>query len=117
MKAVAAGVVDATTLVNMPVLSGTSISTTNGSWAVVPPTAPQGNPFDPVNSYPGNGQILIGQFSTTNGLGVQGSFLLQYVSDGVVTASAEGFVHPFPTPGAFGLLGLAGLLSTRRRRR
>jgi hypothetical protein len=118
MKVVAAGVVDATTVVNMPVLSGTSIATTNGSWAAVPPTAPQANPFDPINSFPGNGLILIGQFNiSTFATGIVGSFLLQYTSDGVVTASAEGFVHPFPTPGALGLLGAAGLIGCRRRRR
>jgi MYXO-CTERM domain-containing protein len=118
MKAVPAGVVDATTVVNIPVLQGTSIATTNGSWAAVPPIAPQTNPFDPINSFPGNGLILIGQFTIpTSATGIVGSFLLDYVSDGVVTASAEGFQHPFPMPGALGLFGLAGLLSTRRRHR
>jgi MYXO-CTERM domain-containing protein len=108
---------DFTNLVNMPPLAGTSIATSSASWAVVPPNSPQVNPFDPVNSYPGNGQSLIGQFSTTNGIGITGTFLMQYTSDGVVTATTEGFVHPFPTPGALGLFGLAGLLSTRRRHR
>jgi hypothetical protein len=104
--------------VNFPhPIAGSSLSVTHGAWAVVPPTAPQANPFDPVNSYPGNGQILIGQFSTTNGIGITGAFLMQYTSDGVVTATTEGFVHPFPTPGALGLFGLAGLLSTRSRHR
>ncbi|MHC4219279.1 MAG: hypothetical protein ACYSU7_12595 [Planctomycetota bacterium] len=120
MKAVVTGVVDVTTLVNMPVLAGSVVSTTNGSWAVVPPTDAQGNPFDAVNSFPGNGQILIGQFSavqTTALVGIQGSFLMQYISDGVVTSSVAGFEHFVPTPGALGLLGAAGLIGFRRRRR
>lgn len=33
-------------------------------WAVAS-GFPQADPFDAVNSFPGNGQILIGQFSTT----------------------------------------------------
>jgi hypothetical protein len=120
VKAVAAGVTDLTNLVNMPALAGSQISTNNGSWAIVPPTAAQGNPFDPVNTFPGNGQILIGQFSavsTTALIGIQGSFLAQYVSDGVVSTSIESFEHFIPSPGALGLLGAAGLISRRRRRR
>jgi MYXO-CTERM domain-containing protein len=115
-KVIAAGVTDFTNLVNQPILAGTSISTTNGAWAIVPPTADQGNPFDPVNSFPGNGQLLIGQFSTSDGVGIIGSFLLQYISDGVVTASEESFAWGLPTPGALGLLGVAGLIARRRRR-
>jgi hypothetical protein len=115
MKAVAAGVTDFTNLFNMPTLAGTQISTTNGAWAIVPPTEAQGNPFDAVHSFPGNGQILIGQFSTTNGTGIVGQFVLSYVSDGVDIDSLETFAHFFPTPGALGLLGLAALTGNRRR--
>jgi hypothetical protein len=96
-------------------IAGTSTSTTNGAWAVLGPD-PQGDPFNPINSFPGDGSILIGQFATTNGSSIVGSFLLQYRSDGVVTATYEGFEHFIPAPGALGLLGLAGLLTTRRRR-
>jgi hypothetical protein len=95
MKAVPPGGSDHTILVNMPPLAGTAIVWDSCSWAVVPPTHPQGNPFDPVNSYPGNGQILIGQFSMENpgifSWGIEGSFLLQYTSDGLITMSAESF--------------------------
>jgi hypothetical protein len=66
---------DNTFLHNFPQpIEGTSIHTSNGSWALLGPL-PQGNPFDPINS-----SIV-------------------------------------PTPGALGLIGLAGLLSTRRRHR
>ncbi len=111
---------DGTTLVNYPQpIAGTGTFTSNGSWAILGPLA-QGNPFDPINSFPGNGQVLIGQFSATitpQLLGIQGTFLLQYVSDGVVTATTESFANFIPTPGALGLLGAAGLIGRRRRRR
>ena len=78
--------------------------------------APQRDPFDPVNSFPGNGQIIIGQFSTANGTGISGSFLIQYTSNGVqFQQSAVSFFH-VPGPGALALLVTAGLLGTRRRR-
>jgi hypothetical protein len=112
---------NALNLVNMPVLAGTSVSTSNGSWGLVPPTAGQGNPFDGVNSFPGNGNILIGQFSmeipATGTYGIVGQFLLQYVSDGEVGQSYVSFENIVPTPGALGLLGVAGLIGRRRRRR
>jgi hypothetical protein len=97
-------------------IAGTSTSTTNGAWAVLGPD-PQGNPFNPINSFPGYGSILIGQFSTTNGSSIVESFLLQYRSDGVATATSESFEHFIPAPGTLGLLGLAGWLPTRRRGR
>ncbi|MHC4649888.1 MAG: hypothetical protein ACYTES_03415, partial [Planctomycetota bacterium] len=82
--------------VNYPLpIAGTSTSTTNGAWAVLG-LQPQGNPFDPINSFPGDGSILIGQFSTTDGIGIVGTFLLQYWSDGVVTVTAESFEHFIP---------------------
>jgi hypothetical protein len=104
-------------LINMPQpIAGTSILADSAAWALLGPQ-PQGNPFDPVNSYAGNGRILIGQFSTANGTGIVGTFFLQYISDGTVTSTVESFEHFIPMPGALGLLGLAGLLSTRRRHR
>jgi hypothetical protein len=112
---------DGTTLVNFPQpIAGTSIHTTNGSWALVGPQL-QGNPFDPINSFPGNGSILIGQFSmeipADTPYGITGEFLVDFVSDGVCTFDYVTFSSIVPTPGALGLIGLAGLLSTRRRRR
>ncbi len=96
-----------------------SISTANGAYAVSA-SHPQGNPFDPINCFPGDGRILIGQFSTPwDGpiVGIQGFFLMQFLSDGVVTQSVEQFSHfVVPVPGTLGLLGVAGLLTTRRRR-
>ena len=120
IKALATGSVNALNLVNMPILAGTSVSTVNGSWGLVPPTAAQGNPFDPANSFPGNGSILIGQFSTEVGVdpyGIVGQFLIQYVSDGAIGQSYVSFENIVPTPGALGLLGAAGLIGRRRRRR
>ncbi len=97
-------------------ITGSVLETTQAGYGLTPLEA-QGDPFDPVNSFPGNGQILIGQFSTTNGTAISGTFLFQYTSNGVqFQQSVEGFFH-VPGPGALALLGLAGLMGTRRRRR
>ncbi|MHC4827610.1 MAG: hypothetical protein ACYTEY_13720, partial [Planctomycetota bacterium] len=59
--------VDNLELINMPLpIAGTSIQSSSAAWALFP-FEPQGNPFDPINSYAGDGRILIGQFSTANG--------------------------------------------------
>ncbi len=65
---------------------------TAAAWAVTP-NDPQGNPFDPANSFPGNGQVLIGQFSTANGTSIEGTMLLQFFSNGVVGQSVVSFKH------------------------
>ncbi|MHC4963269.1 MAG: PEP-CTERM sorting domain-containing protein [Planctomycetota bacterium] len=121
LKAIPMGGSDETTVVNMPTLGDfygpfvTSVSTTNGSWAIVPPTDTQGNPWDP-DSGGGAGQVLIGQYSTANGIGFYGNFLIKGTFDGIPgTQVAVSFA--WPAPGTLGLLGLAGLISTRRRRR
>jgi hypothetical protein len=119
LKSTTPGVPDTTTVVNMPTLGSapentvTSVSTTNGSWASVPPTAPQADPWDPASGPPG--QVLIGQFSTTNGTGFYGSFAIKGVGDGTGWQAAVSFA--WPAPGTLGLLGVAGLMSTRRRRK
>ena len=90
-----------------------SVFTTVSSGWVVTPFAPQGNPFDPANSFPGTGQILLAQFSTADGTEIHGTLLLKFVG------SAQAYVGftSIPAPGALALLGAAGLIGTRRRRR
>lgn len=121
IKALAPGQTNALNLVNMPQLQGTSVHTTNGSWGLVPPIAAQGNPFDPINSFPGNGSVLIGQFSmevpTEIPFGIEGAFAIGFVSDGSVHQRYVTFSNIVPAPGALGVAGVAGLLGTRRRRR
>lgn len=86
----------------------------NMGWAVTP-NDPNSDPFNPVYHL-GNGQVLIGQFTTTNGSGIGGSFRVLVVSNGVSTQLDVSFFH-VPSPGALALLGTAGLVGRRRRRR
>jgi hypothetical protein len=97
MLAQPAGQENHTNLVNLPQLAGSSISTTNAAWGLIPPTAAQGNPFDPTHCYPGDGRVLIGQFSSAQGELISGTFLIQFVSDGEVVQAQVAF----GSPGAF----------------
>ena len=78
-----------------PGFGASSIETDNSSWVVVP-GSPQADPFDPVNSFPGDGRILIGQFSHGAGVGIVGTMLLQYRSNGVNEQSIAQFFDDFP---------------------
>ena len=105
---------DATTLTpGLPLIAGSVFSTTVGGWAVTP-IDPQTDPFNTDYSS-GNGQILIGQFSTADGTAIQGTMLIMYISNGVVVSGVVSFFH-VPGPGALWLLGATGLLCPRRRR-
>jgi MYXO-CTERM domain-containing protein len=95
-------------------ITGSVLETSEAGWAVIP-SAPQGDPFDPVNSFPGNGQILIGQFATADGTAISGTMLVQYLSNGEIDHSIVSF--GVPSPGALAMMGAAGLIGTRRRRR
>ena len=107
---------DATVITpGFPGLNGSQLSTNASGWAVTP-IDPQGDPWNADYGGPGNGSILIGQFSTLEGTAISGTFLVQYVSNGVVGQSVVSFFH-VPTPGALALLGTAGLIGARRRRR
>ncbi|MCH7797206.1 MAG: PEP-CTERM sorting domain-containing protein [Planctomycetes bacterium] len=91
----------------------------DAGWAVTP-NSPQGNPFNAVNSFPGDGRILIGQFATADGTSIQGTMLLQFTSNGVAGVQAVVGFNSIPAPGALAMMGsagLAGLFGTRRRRR
>ncbi len=107
---------DATVITpGFPPLTGTSLSTDASGWAVTP-IDPQGDPFNSDYGGPGNGQILIGQFATADGTGFSGTMLTKAVSNGIVGTYVVSFFH-VPAPGALALLGTAGLLGARRRRR
>jgi len=97
-----------------PDLTGTQLFTTSSGWAVTP-IDPQSDPFNTDYSS-GNGQILLGQFATTNGTGFSGTWLMRFVGNGVNAQAIQSFFH-IPAPGALGLVCVAALCGTRRRRR
>ena len=99
----------------LPQIEGTLFATTESAWAVIP-DAPQADPFNSDYGGPGDGNILIAQFSTQLGNVIIGTFYLQYFENGVSGNSVVSFAH-IPTPGALALLGTAGLIGVRRRRR
>ena len=99
----------------LPLIEGTQFATTESAWAVIP-DAPQADPFNSDYGGPGDGNILIAQFSTQLGNVIIGTFYLQYFENGVSGNSVVSFAH-IPTPGALALLGTAGLIGVRRRRR
>ena len=78
-----------------PGINGSSLWTDSSGY-VVTPNNPQGNPFDAANSFPGDGRVLIGQFSTANGTSIQGTMVLQYISNGVTEVSVGSFPQPCP---------------------
>ncbi len=91
------------------------IAATNDSWFVLPP-------LDEIFGIPNeNGQVLLFQGSfIKDGIaqGIAGQMLLLFISNGVAGQSAFAtFDHQIPAPGVLPLLGLAGLMGTRRRRR
>ena len=99
-------------LTNWPGFGDSVLTFTDAAWLVAP-DASQGDPFDPVWAA-GDGRVLIGQFSTRDGSAIQGTMLLQYISNNVVGQSVVSF-HHVPGPGALWLLGATSLLGSRRR--
>ncbi len=85
----------------------------NLGWANTP-ADPNTDPFNPA-FYLGNGQVLIGQFATTNGAAIVGMFRILVVSNNVSTQINVSFFGP--APGALPLLAAAGFIGTRRSRR
>ncbi len=85
----------------------------NLGWANTP-ADPNTDPFNPafIN---GNGQVLIGQFATTNAPSISGMFRILVVSNNLSTQINVSFFGP--APGALPLLAAAGLFGVRRRRR
>ncbi len=98
-----------------PGVIGTALSTNESGWALTP-DEPAADPFNP-DFAAGNGNVLIGQFSTANGSAISGTMLLQFTSNGQAGAQAVVSFFHVPTPGALALLGAAGLVGARRRRR
>jgi MYXO-CTERM domain-containing protein len=84
----------------------------NSGWFITPDD-PQGQPN-------ANGQVLLAQLSTQDGTGFFGTILIGGFSNGVDFQTVVSFDtqdQQAPAPGALALLGAAGLLGYRRRRR
>ncbi len=72
------------------------LMTSVAGWAVLS-SEPQADPFNP-DFFAGDGRVLIGQFSTADGVAIQGTMLLQYISNGVVGTSVVSFQHVLAPP-------------------
>ena len=79
-----------------PGFDGSVLETLSG-WLVFEDD-PQGNPFDPANSFPGDGSVLIGQFSTADGNGISGTIPMEYISNGFTEQSVVTFHHALDAP-------------------
>lgn len=90
-----------------------SIETDASGWSV-PANSPQADPFNP-DYLNGNGEVLIGQFSTADGTGIAGMFRILVISNNVATQLNVSFFH-VPGPGAPAILAMSGLVGSRRRR-
>ncbi len=92
-----------------PGVNGTQLFTTISGW-VITPNSPAADPFNP-DFVAGDGNVLIGQFSTADGTGISGTIPVHFTGG---AQSVVSFFH-VPGPGAMWLLGAMGLLGTRRR--
>ncbi len=81
---------ETTLLPAWPGFGPSELTTTTSGWSV-PSGSPQADPFDPVNAFPGNSTILIGQFCSVPGFD-DASMLIQYRSNGVIEESLIEFV-------------------------
>ncbi len=67
------------------------LMTSHEGWAITP-IEPAADPFNP-DFFAGDGRVLIGQFSTVDGSGIEGTMLLQYTSNNVFGQSVVSFQH------------------------
>jgi len=88
--------------------AGGAIMTSNGSWFATP---------DDSQVYEVDGKVLIGQFTVADGEGVYGTINMQGKNaDGSNWTATDVNFSTVPAPGAFALLGLAGIAARRRRK-
>ncbi len=78
------------------------LSATNAGWFVTP-VSPQGA---------AEGRVLLGQFSTTDGAGISGTFNLEFVTDDEPWIATVAFCHPADGPCVDGDVTLDNLINT-----
>jgi hypothetical protein len=84
----------------------------SGFWALVP-DAPQADPFN-ADFVAGDGRVLIGQFSTEDGVAIRGTMLLQVTSNGDTLTEVVSFEHlfcPWDCANGDGVVGINDLLA------
>jgi len=96
-----------------PGFGDSTLEMSDAGWAVTTLDA-QGDPFNP-DFVAGDGRVLIGQFSTLDGSAIQGTMLLQFISNGVADQAVVSFLHVIPGPGGLAALALGALTARRRR--
>lgn len=93
------------------------LETIAGSWFILP----SGPGLGGIGAPDSDGRVLIFQGSFVEdgvATGIEGHMRLQFTADGLPGQTAYvTFGHQVPGPGALAVLGMAGLLGTRRRRR
>jgi hypothetical protein len=107
---------DNITTIGLPALSGTSFSTTNGSWFTAGPQA-----VGLAGNHAGNA-VLLAQLVVRDGYSIGGVINIQIDPNGPGGGDAYRvhdieIGHAVPGPGALALLGLAGAMVGRGRRR
>jgi len=98
--------------INWPGFGPSTVETTSGFWGVSSAYA-QADPFN-ADFVAGDGAVLIGQFSTEDGVAIRGTMLLQVTSNGDTLTEVVSFEHlfcPWDCANGDGLVGINDFLA------
>lgn len=107
-----------------PSLTGTTLSIPNGGWYATPTIVvpPEMNNPQTLAGFAGDGdlasRVIAMQLTTVSGGNVRGTVVLSFRDANNVDGTTIGgqTFNSFPAPGALALLGVAGVIGSRRRR-